>query len=441
MEERGYVCLQIKNELSSKVTYKICVQSKYPKKWSIQDANIDDIQYVEMSELCFSPTKIKYNLETELNLLKDNLTIGKIIGLFIQATEDHIYRPTITIKTLPEYLHLSKFEQVSKKGYVKFKNSSVWEKSNFNADLCTHVLANRKMEYIRTDEFHPKSFQYLYRVKVEYDFDSIFKEIPDDVLVEQTSEGQEIYPLFYLDIGDNGPGYHFLKLGGLSPVEHDSKMVTNKKRDITKLTPIIPFDEIDVNVIDELMDIIFLTEKIKTDFQRFCYQLMPKTLNTKGVGEQSSLNASASVSSILNERSPSMPKALNTSASMPKALNTSASMPKALNTFTDNEDDMSIISATRLINELTEYLGKEYIEKVDTIDYRFESIYKEKKSVILVNPSADVYRSFSASSLFEWKSKHHQQFRYDNTTHIISNTFLFHLIKWICSYKPLKMKI
>ena len=92
---------------------------------------------------------------------------------------------------------------------------------------------------------------------------------------------------------------------------------------------------------------------------------------------------------------------------------------------------MCIISATRLINELTEYLGNEYIEKVDTIDYKFASMYTEKKSVILVNPNANVYRDFSPSSIFEWKSKHQLQFKYDTNSNIISNTFLFHLIKWI----------
>ncbi len=398
MEERGYICLQIKNEFSNKITYKICVQDKYPKKWSTRDANIDDIQYIEMSELCFSPSKIKFQLETELNLLKDNLTIDKIRNAFIQLTKDNIYRKSITIKTLSEYLYLSNFEQVSKEGYVKFKNSSVWEKSSLNAKgidgLCSYVMANRHMQYIRTDEFHPNGFQYIYRIKVDYDFDSIFKEIPDDVSPVLKVEDDKIEGyIFYLDIDGNGPGHHFLKLDGLSPVEHDSKLLTRKRRDVTKLTPIIPFDEIDVNVIDELMDIIFLTETIKKDFQRFCYRYI--------VGEQRSLNGQ------------------------------SPSTLKALNTFTDNEDDMSIISATRLINELTEYLGNEYIEKVDTIDYKFASMYTEKKSVILVNPNANVYRDFSPSSIFEWKSKHQLQFKYDTNSNIISNTFLFHLIKWI----------
>lgn len=98
---------------------------------------------------------------------------------------------------------------------------------------------------------------------------------------------------------------------------------------------------------------------------------------------------------------------------------------------------MKISSASRLINELTEYLGEGYIERVDTIDYKFESMYTEKKSVILINPNANVYRSFSTSSIFEWKSKYQHQFKYDNAPHIISNTFLFHFIKWIANFTPI----
>lgn len=405
MEERGYICLQLKTDgkniaTSENITYKIWVSKYPPPKPSLYEDS-----YILLYELCFSPMLILTYLDTKIIKPNTKPSIESVKKIFEDETKDNIYRPSITIRTLSEYLYLSDFEKVSKSGYVKFKNSTLWERSSLESNICKYVMVNNKMQYVRID-MNQQPSKYMYRVKVDYDFNSIFNEIKDEDISVSESNGPtkdsallKLEPkkgqyIVHLDINGNGPGHHLLDLNVFSGALSDSKvnLVTNKKRDMTTLTRIIPYDEIDVAIINELMDIIFYNSENTIAFRKFCYNLLVSFGSCNSV--------------------------------------------KILNTFTDNEDDMSFISATRIVNELIEYLGAP--KRVDVIDYKFESVYDGGESVILVNPDAKVYRGFSITDIYEWKSKHKYQFRYDNSPemHIMSNTFLFHMLKWIGSYIP-----
>jgi hypothetical protein len=413
IEPRDYVNLDF-NSTQAKDGIVICGYelTSYKKPKSNQNTILNmfgRVKTYDISVLCFNPTVVISELKEELKELEISDTIyslediNSIREIFIKKTNQYIFKPTLQIETLSEFLKVSKFKDVSRQGYVKFKHSTLWQKKDLKtviknkANIYTYVMANNKMEYITPDS-ELVTNHFMYRVALEYNFDKILQDIfTKDYLYKKFKERKlkKTEHILLMSIDGKPAGYQLLDLTkgelidpGYETLDRSSLSAAKAQNNITKIIA-INSSKINIIAIDELMAIIFREPHI---FKTFCYNIF------------------------INIRTD-----VNTS-----------------NIFIDNSfictqfgTNMSGV-AVLIINSLIEYLGDMFVDSIDMVEFQFQPTKSRKNMIMIDRTRDDIYNTNTDVALENWKLKYSTLFRYDDnflkSSILKSNTFLFYFL-------------